>query len=381
MVLWKQIIVSLCLVIAVAAAAALWLPGARPLLRAAGLERPMQVIGLIRDEGEAPAGDGRGPAVRTPKGVPVIAVPPGRVAMDTRIEAIGTTRGIRSVTVAAERTGRITALGIRSGQRVEAGQLLVQIDDAAARIAVERARVSLDYARNELGRMRRLEESGSGTVQQRLDAELALRNAELALTESERVLAQHRIEAPVAGWVGIVTLEPGDLLASGVEITTIEDRSRLLVDFRVPERLVAQIAQGDAVHAAPLADPAQLIAGRITALDNRVEAASRTLRVQAEVENPGDRLRAGMALRVGLNLPGEMRTAVDPMAVQWGTGSAYVWVVRDGKAATVSVQILQRNSDVVLVDAALEPGDLVVVEGVVSLRTGSEVSVQPGPST
>lgn len=381
MALWKQILMSLCLVALATVGAALWVPAARPLLERAGLAGPMERAGLMRAAPEAAAGDGRGPMGRAPGGVPVIAVPPMPVAMDSLVEAIGTTRGIRSVTVASEVTGRITALAIRSGDRVEAGQLLVQIDDNAARIAVDRARVALDYARNEYDRMERLQQTGSASVLQREDAELAVRNAELQLRESQHQLDQHSITAPAAGWVGIITLEPGDLIGSGTEITSIEDRSRLLVDFRVPERLVGQMRLGTIVSAAPLSEPDLPIEGRITALDNRVEAASRTLRVQAEVDNDEDRLRAGMALAVTARIGGETRPSVDPLAIQWGTAGAYVWAVRDGRAVFVPVRILQRTSDAVLVSADFRPGDLVVIEGVQTLRQNTEVSVTAGSTT
>ncbi|MEI4486449.1 efflux RND transporter periplasmic adaptor subunit [Frigidibacter sp. MR17.14] len=381
MAIWKQLFLSLCLIALATVGAALWLPAARPWLESAGLAGPMERIGLIRAGAAPAAGDWRGPAGRAPQGVPVVALPPVPVSMDSLVEAIGTTRGIRSVTVAAEVTGRITALNVTSGERVEAGQVLIRIDDNAAFIAVERARVALDHAKNELARMQRLESSGSGTILQRQDAELALRNAELQLRQSEYTLSLHSIVAPIAGWVGIITLEPGDLLGANTEVTTIEDRSSLLVDFRVPERLVSQIAIGDTLSAAPLAAPDQQIAGKITALDNRVEAASRTLRVQAAVENGDDRLRAGMALQITTRLRGESRPAVDPLAIQWGNGGAYVWVVRGGKAQWLAVRILQRSSDAVLVAAEFQPGDLVITEGVQALRQGAEVSVTQGSST
>jgi multidrug efflux pump subunit AcrA (membrane-fusion protein) len=62
--------------------------------------------------------------------------------------------------------------------------------------------------------------------------------------------------------------------------------------------------------------------------------------------------------------------------VQWSSEGAFVWVVRDDKAARVPVIIRQRNSDQVLIDGDLKPGELVVIEGVQSLRPGTDVSVK-----
>jgi RND family efflux transporter MFP subunit len=145
----------------------------------------------------------------------------------------------------------------------------------------------------------------------------------------------------------------------------------------VPERIVSRLAPGDPVSAAPLADPAQDLTGKISALDNRVDETSRTLLVQAAIANGDDRLRPGMALRISLAFTGASHPAVDPLAIQWGADGAYVWAVRDGKALRLPVRILQRNSDAVLVEGGFQPGDLVVTEGVQTLRAGAEVQIAP----
>ena len=121
----------------------------------------------------------------------------------------------------------------------------------------------------------------------------------------------------------------------------------------------------------------QEIEGRIVAVDNRVDVVSRSLRVQARIGNADDRLRAGMAFRIDIAFTGDSYPAVDPLAIQWGADGAYVWVVRGGTALQVPIRILQRNAADVLIEAAFEPDDLVVTEGVQTLRTGAEVSVAP----
>lgn len=115
--------------------------------------------------------------------------------------------------------------------------------------------------------------------------------------------------------------------------------------------------------------------GRIVAVDNRVDESSRTLRVQATIGNAEDRLRAGMAFQINLVFTGADYPAVDPLAIQWGAEGAFVWVVRAGKAERVPITILQRTAEAVLIEAAFEPADLVVTEGVQALRPGVEVTV------
>jgi RND family efflux transporter MFP subunit len=123
-----------------------------------------------------------------------------------------------------------------------------------------------------------------------------------------------------------------------------------------------------AMSGAPVPAP-----GRLTAVDNVVDRASRTLRVQAVVDNETDHLREGMAFEVTMDFPGETYPSVDALAVQWSSSGSFVWKVVDNRVQQVPVVIRQRNPDRVLVDADLAEGDIVVIEGVQTLRPGAEV--------
>ena len=365
--------------------AARFLPGSHPMLDKVGLLSPLASLGLV-PAGEAPAGGPPGAGPSGGKGgpgsgpVPVVAAEPHRVAMTDEISAIGSARGIQAVVLTPEVSGRLLALKVAPGDRVEVGQVIAELDSEAARLAVEKAELVLADARATLERLDRLAGSGATTDLQRQDAELALRTADLALQSAQRDLADHRLTAPIAGFIGLIEADVGDLVTPTTVVTRIEDRSRLIIDFRVPERVASRIAPGGAVVASPVSNPGQTIAGTIDAVDNRVDETSRTLRVQAQIDNPDDALRAGMAFRMTLDFPGGDHPAVDPLAIQWGSKGAFVWIVRGGKAMELPVRILQRHADSVLIDAALEPGDQVVTEGVQALRPGAEVAVATGPA-
>ena len=370
-----QLLVVAVLGLAAVPLAARLLPASHPVLDGLGLLDTMAAMGLVPQQ---KAGDGeRG---NGPRATPVVAAPPETQVLRDVITAIGSARGVQSVALAPGVSGRLLALTAQPGDMVQAGDLIAELDAEAAQLAVERAELVLADARATLERVDRLTGSGAATNLQRQDAELALRTAELALQSARRDLADHRLTAPSAGVVGLIEVQVGDLVTPSTEVTRIEDRSALIIDFRVPERVAALIRVGDPVAANAVSAPNRPIEGRITAIDNRVDETSRTLRVQARIDNAGDALRAGMAFRVALEFTGEEYPAVDPLAIQWGSEGAYVWVIRAGKAAQLPIRILQRNADAVLVETALEPGDLVVTEGVQALRPGAEATVAPGGS-
>ena len=196
------------------------------------------------------------------------------------------------------------------------------------------------------------------------------------MRQAEFDLAQREVVAPIAGGRGRVENEGGDRVAAQDELAVISDRSEIQIDFRVPERLLAQLAPGMDLVAEPLAMPGTRIDGRIVAIDNQVDRNSRTIRLLGQLENEGDRLRDGMALSVTLAFTGDAHPTVDPLAVQWSSDGAFVWLVREGKVARVPVEIRQRNAAAVLVEGALEPGEKVVSEGVQTLRPGAEVTIE-----
>lgn len=373
--------VSQIFVIALIAAVAIpasarFVPGTRPWLDRVGLLQPLSAAGVV--PAETAAESGPGPQAPTgQRGVVVAASEVAREALRDEILSIGSARGVRSVELSFEVTGRLRNVLVAPGALVAAGDVIADLDAEAAQLSVERARLVLDDRRKTLERLDQLAQSGATTALQRQDAELALRTAELELQSAERDLADHQLLAPVAGYVGLIEPQIGDLVSPTTAITRIEDRSSLLIDFRVPERVAARIAPGDAIQATAISTPGESVAGKIVAVDNRVDETSRTLRVQATIANPDDRLRAGMAFQISLVFTGEEHPAVDPLAIQWSAEGAYVWVVRDLKAARVPIRILQRNARTVLIEADFQPADLVVTEGVQALRPGSDVTLAP----
>lgn len=373
--------VSQIFVIALIAAVAIpasarFVPGTRPWLDRVGLLQPLSAAGVV--PAETVAESGPGPQASTgPRGVVVAASEVTHEALRDQILSIGSARGARSVELSFEVTGRLRNVLVAPGALVAAGDVIADLDAEAAQLSVERARLVLDDRRKTLERLDQLAQSGAATALQRQDAELALRTAELELQSAERDLADHQLLAPVAGYVGLIEPQIGDLVSPTTAITRIEDRSSLLIDFRVPERVAARIAPGDAIQATAISTPGESVAGKIVAVDNRVDETSRTLRVQATIANSDDRLRAGMAFQISLVFTGEEHPAVDPLAIQWSAEGAYVWVVRDLKAARVPVRILQRNARTVLIEADFRAADLVVTEGVQALRPGSDVTLAP----
>ena len=364
----RQILLGLALTAAVVAGWIAFVPSASAHLERWGL---LDLLGMEPAEA-AQEPERRGFGGGGPQDVVIAEV--GRRVLDDRVEAIGDGEALRTVTVRSEATGTVEAVEVEAGRPVEAGAVVARLDAEAERLALERARLVLDDAEAGVGRATRLADRGAVTTVQSEEAELALRTARLGVREAELALARRTIRAPFAGWIGLIEVEEGDRIAAQDPIAVLADRSEIVVEFRVPERAIPDLSLGMAFEATPLALPGRTLTGEVAAIDNLVDRSSRTLAVEGRLPNPDDLLRGGMAFAVAMAIPGEALPAVDPLAVQWSSEGSYVWAVREGRAERVPVAIRERDADAVLVEADLRPGDPVVVEGVQTLRPGSEVA-------
>lgn len=358
---WKQALLSVAVL---AVAVVLW---ARHFPQAAGLLERMGIpVAAVSVEATAPeTGPGRsGPPV-------VIGQPVREATINDRVSAIGDGRSIRSVTVTPYDPGRVAAVDVASGAFVTAGTPIVRLDQEVQEIELDRARLAVEDARATLKRNQLVGSRGVTEAQLR-QSELAVAEGELAVRDAGVSLDHRVIRAPFDGWIGIISVDVGDHVESSTALVTLDDRSHILVDFRIPERFVGQVKAGMPVSARPLARGGLALDGEVVTLDTRVDPATRTLRLRASLENTEDELRGGMAFSISLRFPGESYAAVDPLAVQWSAEGPYVWVATDdGKAAQVPVRIVQREDDAVLVDADLPAGTRVVTEGMQVLREGA----------
>lgn len=290
----------------------------------------------------------------------------------TRVEAVGTSRALRSVTLFPEVGGEVVAVHFSAGQKVRAGQTLLELDARDEKLAVDLARVELADAQRLYDRYRRTESSGAVTASTLDDAKSAVDRARLTLARAEVTLDHCSIEAPFTGYVGLTTLDPGARIDANTAITTIDDRSVLLVTFELPEILLGKFKVGEQIALGTWADSSNT-PGKVVEIDSRVDPQTRTFTVRAHVDNTDDSLRPGMSFRIGMTLAGNRYPFVPEAALQWGGEGAYVWAVRDGKATRVSATVVQRREGKILLDATLPEGMPVVVEGVQRMREGQPV--------
>lgn len=315
-----------------------------------------------------------GGAQRTEAAGAVVA-PVGEGRVTTRLEAVGTATARRSVDLHTEVAGQVSEVLFEADQAVEAGQVLLRLRQNAEQLDVDLAQVRLGDARRRFERLETLRQSGTTTEASLDEARTEYQAARIALAQAEVALADRTLRAPFAGRIGLTDVEVGDRVDADTVIATLDARDDLLVAFDPPEALLDRIRPGTKVTAAAWTQTGQA-EGEVIAVDSRVDPLTRTFRARARIPNPDDRFRPGMSFRVSLELQGPRWPAVPEIAIQWGGQGAYVWTVRDGNAARVPLTIVQRQENRVLIDADIEPGMPVVVEGLHRMREGRPVATE-----
>lgn len=362
--IWKQIVV---IAVLAALAYAAWDQRAR-LSELAG-------ISLSKEAPEQRRG------VRANDGVPVIVEPVSLARAVDRVQAIGDGRANRSITIYPEVAGIVSEIDFEAGDRLEEGDVILKLNNQKARIAVDIAEARLAEARRKVERYNALLDRNAIAFAQVDTARTELRTAELEVEQAREALADRTIRAPFDGVVGIPQVEVGDRVTDSTAITSLDDRSIILVEFEAPEIYLKRIKVGQPVTATTAGLRGQTFEGRVTEINSRVDPQSRAVRLRAALDNPGEVLRGGMSFNVKLVLDGGEYPAIPELALLWARDGSHVWAVEDGKAKKVAVMVVKRAEGRVLVAGNLAPGQLVVVEGTQRLRPGRELSFERPDAT
>lgn len=305
----------------------------------------------------------------------VVAQKAQRVAETSMVEAIGTARAATAAELYPEAAGLVTAVRFTAGDYVQSGAPLVQLDDRREQLAVRLASVAVAEADQLLGRYRRIEDTGALSASQIEAGVTALQSAQIELEQAKVALADRTVRAPFTGHMGIPQIDRGDRVTPTTLIGTIDDRTRLFVDFPAPEAAFEQLRSGAIVSLVPYSDPARTIDARVEAVDSSIAADTRSFTVRTVIANRNDAYRPGMSFRANFASPGRTLPAVPESAIIWGGDGSYIWAVRSGVARRVPMTIAARRDGLVLFNGALQSSDRVIVEGVQKVREGQRIEL------
>ncbi|MDE1163899.1 MAG: efflux RND transporter periplasmic adaptor subunit [Pseudomonas sp.] len=331
-----------------------------------------------------------------PKPAVNVAVAPAReLSWQNRIPAVGSLKALQGINLSLEVAGTVKTLQFESGQKVKAGQVLLQLDSDVETALLGTAQADLGLAQVDFGRGSQL--IGSQAISKgeydRLNAVFLKNKAVVAQLKAS--LAKKTIVAPFNGTIGIRKVDVGDYLASGTVIATLQDLSGLYVDFFLAEQAIPRIALGQAVQVSVAAYPGETFQGRVSAINPKVEDTTRNVQVRATLANPDNKLLPGMFTNLQVLLPNpKVEVVVPESAITYTLYGNSLYVASEQKAKDGSVEkdaqgqpkliaerrfieTGERRDGVVVISKGLKADEQVVTAGQLKLTNGAHIAISP----
>lgn len=334
----------------------------------------------------------KGFIANAPRPVPAVAVADAKVEnWQARIAAIGTFRAVQGIDVSPQVGGVVRTINFESGQDVQKGDLLVQIDDSVEQADLKSNLATLRNAELALERQRQLIAGGS-TATAQVDSALAARDSAAAAADRTRALiAQKALAAPFAGRLGLRKIDAGQYIQPGTSIVTLQQLDPIDVDFPVPEQDISRVADGQPLEISVDAFEGKLFSGKVTSVDARVSIESRTILVRAQVTNPKGELRPGMFANVALLVGKGVDVVTLPRtSITYSLYGDTVFVVKPAPAAAGAAPaaadqplIVERRvvktgdtrGDRVSIAEGVVAGERIVTEGQLKLQPNARVRI------
>ncbi|MCB0323028.1 MAG: efflux RND transporter periplasmic adaptor subunit [Bdellovibrionales bacterium] len=307
-------------------------------------------------------------------------------------DAVGTVSAVQGATLSIEELGTVRSINFASGERVEKGRVLVELDTSVEEAELKAAEAKLALADVEAKRQRSLRERNANA---QADLDTAVANLTSAQAEVERlkaVIGRKRVTAPFAGRTGIRMVNVGQTISAGTPVVSLQSSDPLYVDFSLPQRELGHLSASSAVELTVDAYPDQVFAAKLTAIEPKIDETTRNISLQATVANPEGLLSPGMFVHVTVIYPedetvisipassinyapyGDSVFVIEPAAAQEAPRGVRPQVVKTGRRRGEQIAILE----------GLRPGEEVVTSGTFKLRPGVQVivnnTIAPGNS-
>lgn len=308
------------------------------------------------------------------------------------MSVIGTMEAVQGVTVSADLPGTVARIAFESGQTVQKGDVIVELDTRQERAQLAALEAQRDLAKITYGRTQQLVKEGVISKADYDQATAQQRQTEANVAEIKATIERKTIRAPFTGVLGIRKVNLGQYLAAGNPIVALQALNPIYVDFGVPQQAANEVRVGRTLHVTSENIAGQSFTGRVTALDSIVDETTRNIQVQATLPNPQGKLKPGMFVQVEVGYGANKEAITLPAsAISYAPYGDSVFIIsemKDPKGQTYKgvrqqfVKIDGSRGDQVAVVSGVNPGDEVVTSGVFKLRNGAAVNVnnkvQPG---
>jgi len=320
------------------------------------------------------------------------AVPPESVSsavahveqwQDT-LDAIGSIAAVQGVTVTPEIAGTVSEITFQSGAAVARGDLLVRLDTSSEEAQLRAIEAQVELARLNALRLRRLRADNTVSQSDLDQAEATLKQDQADADAIRAAIGKKTLRAPFDGRLGIRMVNLGEYLDTGKPVVSLQSLSPVYVNFSMPQQELARLKTGMRVRVATDTYPDRKFEGTLTAINPDLDPSTRSVGLQATLDNTDQLLRPGMFARVEVLLPTDQAVLVIPatsvLSAPYGD-SVYV-IEPEAATNNASPRLVVRQQfirtsrtrgDFVCVETGVKPGERVVNSGLFKLHNGMVV--------
>ncbi len=298
------------------------------------------------------------------------------------LHAVGSLKAVQGVDVTTDLGGIVREINFESGTTVEKGQLLVKLDTVQEEAQLRQAEASLALAKTNLARQRDLL-ARKATSQSDFDSASANADESQASVEQYKALiARKTLQAPFSGVLGIRQVNVGQYLDPGKAVVSLQSQDPIYAEFSIPQQELPKVTLSGEVHILVDGFEGKTFEGKITAINSKIDEATRNIQVEATLSNKEGLLRPGMYAKVDVLLPQKDGViSIPATAVNYAPYGDSVFLVKDGETEGTKIAVQQfikigpSRGDQVAVTSGLKEGDVVVTSGGFKLNSGAEIEI------
>jgi membrane fusion protein (multidrug efflux system) len=311
-----------------------------------------------------------------------------------QLNSVGTLIAVHGVDLSSEISGLVREVRFKSGDDVEAGSLLVQLNADSDLAQLKALQTAVDLAATVLKRDQ-AQFAVQAISQAQLDTDKAeLKNKTALVDQQAATVAKKTIRAPFSGRLGISAINSGQYLNPGDKIVTLQTIDPIHVDFYLPQRQIGQIATGQPVNLTTDSFPNKVFHGTVTAINPKIDTASRNVQVEATIANAGRELLPGMFANVTVDSGHvESYLTLPQTVITFNPYGSTVFVIQKAKAKKDDKGVMQpppangleaqqvlittgeTRGDQVAILSGIKEGQQVITSGQIKLKNGSPVMV------
>ncbi len=288
--------------------------------------------------------------------------------LDNKIFATGTVIASEVVDLKPELGGKIVQMNIQEGKPVTKGQLLLKLNDADFQAQLRKLEAQLRLAQQSEERLHKLLDV-KGISQDEYDAvTLQINNIRADMEFTKAQIDKTELRAPFSGVIGLRSVSLGSYINQQSQIATIQVLNPVKVDFTIPEKYANVVRIGDEITFSTEGTTDKFM-GKVFATENQIDPISRTFKLRANAQNPGNKLRAGAFVKVDFSLKEIDNALMIPTeAIIPILKGQQVMVSRDGQSEAVQVEVGVRTDAKIQILSGLMVGDTVITSGLMGIK-------------